>query len=195
MDHFQAHIDYPNTELLPILSAETIDFHYGKHHCGYAQKLNALSENTTFTDKTLEDIILQSRGTDPNVFNNAAQLFNHDFYWKCLKREQVQPVGKLKHAIGAQFKDFDEFLSQYKAFANTLFGSGWSWIVWEKDRISFVNTQNAETILGTDQKALCVLDLWEHAYYIDYRHDRPAYIQKMIHACINWTFCESQWPS
>jgi Fe-Mn family superoxide dismutase len=192
MGVFHAQIAYKNTELIPILSSETIDYHHGMHHQGYAKALNLLIENTKFADKTLEEIIVQSRGEDAKIFNNAAQLFNHDFYWKCLMVSQEKPTKKLKNLIENQFESFDVFLDCYVSFANTMFGSGWCWIILENEKLSFVNTQNAETPLGTNQKPVCVIDLWEHAYYIDYRNDRASYIKKIIRECINWKFCESQ---
>ena len=190
MNNFQAQIAYKNTDFVPILSAETIDYHYGKHHCGYAKTLNSLLENTKFADKDLKEVICQPRGIDQKIFNNAAQLFNHDFYWKCLMKRG--PSGRFKSIIEAQFHSFDEFLNQYISCANTMFGSGWCWLVRENEKLSFVNTQNAETIVGTNKRAICVIDLWEHAYYIDYRNDRASYINKIVRECINWEFCESQ---
>jgi Fe-Mn family superoxide dismutase len=181
-----------HTELTPVLSSKTIDYHYGKHHCGYAKTLNTLVEKTKFADKPLEEIIAQSRGVDQKIFNNAAQLFNHDFYWKCLNVSSEQPTGKLQHLAKAQFASFEEFVNQYIAHANTMFGSGWCWVVWEKGQLAFINTQNAETPVGTNQKAICVIDLWEHAYYIDYYNDRALYISRILKECINWKFCESQ---
>ncbi|GHT91138.1 superoxide dismutase [Fe] [Alphaproteobacteria bacterium] len=192
MNIFQAQIAYKNTALVPVLNAETIDYHYGKHHCGYAKTLNSLIENTKFADKDLKEIITQSRGIDQKIFNNAAQLFNHDFYWKCLKVSKYKPLGKLKGLAEDQFNSFDEFLNQYISFANTMFGSGWCWLVLENEKLSFVNTQNAETVIGTNKNVICVVDLWEHAYYIDYRNDRASYINLIIRECINWEFCESQ---
>ncbi|GHU14229.1 superoxide dismutase [Alphaproteobacteria bacterium] len=192
MNNFQAQIAHKNTDLVSVLSTETIDYHYGRHHCGYAKTLNTLVENSKFEDKDLVEIICQSRGVDQKIFNNAAQLFNHDFYWKCLKISKHEPTGKLKILIDDQFNSFDEFLNQYISFANTMFGSGWCWLVLENEKLSFVNTQNAETVLGAARTAICVIDLWEHAYYIDYRNDRASYVNKIIRECINWEFCESQ---
>jgi Fe-Mn family superoxide dismutase len=190
MSNFQAQA--PVGSFVPVLSAETVSYHYGKHHAGYAKTLNSLIENAKFADKTLEEIIVQSRGVDQKIFNNAAQLFNHDFYWKCLKISNRGPTGKLKSLIENQFGLFGEFLNRYASTANTMFGSGWCWLVLENDKLSFVNMQNAETPIGTNQKAICVVDLWEHAYYVDYRNDRAAYIDKIIRECVNWEFCESQ---
>ncbi|MDR1488624.1 MAG: superoxide dismutase [Holosporales bacterium] len=191
MTNFKAQIPYGNTELFPILSQETIDFHYDKHHSGYANTLNSLIENTEYAEKTLEEIIIKSRGNDRKIFNNAAQLFNHDFYWKCLMASENRSFGQLKSIVKNQFGSFEEFLNQYISFANTMFGSGWSWLVLEREELSFVNTANAENPIGTNPKIICVIDLWEHAYYIDYRNDRASYITRLITECINWTFCES----
>jgi Fe-Mn family superoxide dismutase len=194
MNNYEAYIPYENTELAPILSSETIDYHYGKHHCGYAKTLYSLIENTeSIVGKSLEEFIVQSRGVNQKIFNNAAQLFNHNFYWKCLKPTSDEATGRLKILAENQFGSFYELLNQYISFANTMFGSGWAWLVIGRDeKLSFVNTQNADTPLGVPQSPLCVVDLWEHAYYIDYRNDRSAYIDKIIRECVNWAFCESQ---
>ncbi|MDR3187033.1 MAG: superoxide dismutase [Holosporaceae bacterium] len=189
---FQAQNIHQNADLMPVLSQKTIEYHYGKHHCGYARTLNALVENTEFAGRTLEEIILQSRGVDQKIFNNAAQLFNHDFYWRCLKIHSERPIGKLRKLVEAQFASFEEFEDQYITYANTMFGSGWSWLVLENGRLAFFNSQNAETPVGTHRSAICVIDLWEHAYYIDYYNDRALYISRIIKECINWKFCESQ---
>ncbi|MDR0942337.1 MAG: superoxide dismutase [Holosporales bacterium] len=194
MMNFQAQILYKNTDLLPILSVETIDYHYGKHHCGYAKVLNSLIENTKYADKNLEEIIALSRGREQKIFNNAAQLFNHNFYWNCLKISNRKPEGKLSDLITSQFGSFDEFLNEYASHANTLFGSGWSWLVLENENLSFVNMQNAEIPDGPKQKLLCVIDLWEHAYYIDYRNNRAEYVDKILKQCVNWKFCSKLIP-
>jgi Fe-Mn family superoxide dismutase len=189
---FQAQNTHKNTELTPVLSSKIIDYHYGKHHCGYAKMLNTLVENTKFAGKTLEEIIVQSRNVDQKVFNNAAQLFNHDFYWKCLKISSDPPTEKFKSLVEAQFASLEKFIDQYIAYANTMFGSGWCWVVWEKGQLNFANTQNAETPVGMGQKEIYVIDLWEHAYYIDYYNDRASYIGRIIKECINWKFCAAQ---
>ncbi|MDR1375767.1 MAG: superoxide dismutase [Holosporaceae bacterium] len=186
---FSAKIPYANAELVPVLSSETLDYHYGKHHGGYASALNSLIIETKYAHKTLEEIILQSRGVDQKIFSNAAQLYNHDFYWSCLKVSNCKPDRKLKILVERQFGSVETFLGQYASFAHNMFGSGWCWFVQEGESLSFVNTQNAETPLGTNQRAICVIDLWEHAYYIDYRNNRAEYIDKITKQCINWEFC------
>ena len=176
----------------PVLSSETINFHYGKHHVGYANTLNSLIKDTEFENLSLEEIIVKSRGTQPKIFNNASQLFNHNFYWKCLKVSASLPDGKLKDMINSQFGDFEKFRQEYAAFAGTMFGSGWSWLVFENGKLKFLNTSNAENPIGSDAKPLCVIDLWEHAYYIDYRNNRAGYVEQVLNECINWEFCDSQ---
>jgi Fe-Mn family superoxide dismutase len=191
MTIFKAQIPYDNNaRLVPILSAETLDYHYGKHHVGYAKMLQSLVEGTDFSDKPLEEIIETSREKNQKIFNNASQLFNHDFYWKCLKISESKPEGKLKDIIYSQYGSFDKFLNEYISCANSMFGSGWSWLILENEKLSFVNTSNSEIPTGTNTKLICVIDLWEHAYYIDYRNDRALYINNIITKCINWEFCE-----
>ncbi|MDR3179858.1 MAG: superoxide dismutase [Holosporaceae bacterium] len=192
MIDFEAHIGYQRTALAPILSPEALDCHYKNHHCVYAKKLNALVQNTQYIGKTLEEIIAQSRDLDEEIFNNAAQLFNHDFYWNCLKLNSDGPTGTLKRLIEEQFRSFDIFLDQYESLANGIFGSGWSWIVCENGRLDFLNKSNAGTPIGTGQRPICVIDVWEHAYYVDYRNDKAAYVRKIIRKCINWEFCSQQ---
>jgi Fe-Mn family superoxide dismutase len=192
MTIFRAQMPYDNNaSLVPILSAETVDYHYGKHHAGYAKTLQALVDGTDFSGKSLEEIIDASRGTNQKIFNNASQLFNHDFYWKCLGISERKPTGKLKDIILSQYGSFDKFLSEYISCASGLFGSGWSWLILENGNLSFVNTKSSEIPTGSDTKLICVVDLWEHAYYIDYRNDRASYINSSITKCINWEFCES----
>lgn len=189
---FSATIEYSEKALEPFLSSETINYHYGKHHTGYANTLNSLIENTEFKNLSLEQIIIKTRNHNPKIFNNAAQLFNHDFYWKCLKNPSELPSAKLLNLVNNQFGDFYKFCNEYIIFAGTMFGSGWSWLVEENGVLKFLNTANAENPIGSGATPLCVVDLWEHAYYIDYRNNRAEYIKKIIMNCINWNFCESQ---
>ena len=189
---FSATIEYSEKALEPFLSSETINYHYGKHHTGYANTLNSLIENTEFKNLSLEQIIIKTRNHNPKIFNNAAQLFNHDFYWKCLKNSSKLPSAKLFNLVNNLFGDFYKFCNEYIIFAGTMFGSGWSWLVEENGVLKFLNTANAENPIGLGATPLCVVDLWEHAYYIDYRNNRAEYIKKTIMNCINWNFCESQ---
>lgn len=179
-ERFQAEIDFDRADLEPILSAETVDFHYGRHHCGYAKNLNSLIEGTKFQNLSLEEIIIESRARDNAIFNNASQLFNHNFYWKCLKNGPLLKNEQFKNLIEAQFKTFDNFLMTYAETANKLFASGWSWLVFDGTALKILNTQNAENPIGTGQTPVFVIDLWEHAYYIDFRNDRASYINKIL---------------
>lgn len=191
MEKFTADIAYERGNLKPFISEETMQFHYGKHHVGYANTLNLLIKDTQYQELSLEQIIVKSRGVDQKIFNNAAQLFNHNFYWKCLKPGIVNPKGNLLKIVERQFGDFEKFKELYISCAATLFGSGWSWLIEKDGELNFVNTQNAEIPHENGARLLCVVDLWEHAYYIDYRNDRNKYIDAVVHSCINWEYCES----
>lgn len=193
---FSAQISFVRDALEPILSSETIDYHYGKHHVGYANTLNGLINGTEYQQLPLEQIILLSkRNNQLKIFNNAAQLFNHDFYWKCLSTSEKLPSENLLHLINKQFGNFDKFREEYISFASTMFGSGWSWLVYNNSNLDFLNTTNADNPLGSDAIPLCVIDLWEHAYYIDYRNDRATYVKNIITDGINWDFCSSNLPN
>ena len=189
MKKFEASIPYENSFLLPNLSVETVDFHFGKHHTGYANTLNGLIADTDFEANSLEEIIISSRGTNQKVFNNAAQLYNHDFYWKCLTSKKTSPSEKFLGLIEKDYGNFENFLERYIAEATTMFGSGWCWMLLENEHLTFQNTSNAENFIGTNKKAICVIDLWEHAYYIDFRNDRTRYIETLVKNNINWSFC------
>lgn len=188
---FSAEITHSKGDLKPFLSSETIEFHYEKHHVGYANTLNSLIKDSELQQLSLEAIIMKSRNQYQKIFNNAAQLFNHNFYWKCLGKGSEGPQGKLLDMIKSQFDNFDKFQQEYIVFAGSMFGSGWSWLVKEDNKLRFLNTINAETPIGTNAVPICVVDLWEHAYYIDYRNDRTRYIANIILSCINWKFCSS----
>lgn len=180
-------LPYEKTALEPHISAETIDFHYGKHHNTYVVKLNGLIEGTEFAGKALEDIVKTSTG---GVFNNAAQIWNHTFYWHCLSPNGGgQPTGELLAAIESAFSSFDEFKAKFTDSAVNNFGSGWTWLVKKSDgTLDIVNTSNAATPL-TDEGVtpLLTVDVWEHAYYIDYRNVRPNYLEGFW-ALVNWDF-------
>ena len=189
---FTPEINYQDNSLEPFLTSEAIKFHFGKHHVGYCNTLNSLIKNTEYENLPLTEIIIQSRNKDVKIFNNASQLFNHNFYWKCLKINGEAPNGKLKSLIEEQFGNFDTFLQKFIDHAGSLFGSGWCWLVNDHGKLKFLNTQNVENPIGTELIPLCVIDLWEHAYYIDYRNNRAEYLNKIVKNCINWNFCESQ---
>lgn len=186
-------LPYDKHALEPHISAETIEYHYGKHHQAYVNKLNSLIESTEYADKDLEEIILTSSG---GVFNNAAQVWNHNFYWNSLSPDGGgNPSGVLEEAINNKFGSFVVFKKQFEDAAVSLFGSGWVWLT--KDHLgelSIEKTSNADTPLTTDSKPLLVCDVWEHAYYVDYRNLRPQYIQAFW-SLVNWQFASNNYNS
>ena len=172
--------------LSPHISAETIDFHYGKHHQVYVTNLNKLLEGKPEASKSLEDLILSSDG---GVFNNAAQIWNHTFYWNSMKPQGGgQPTGKLLELVNRDFGSVDNLLQQLGEAAKTQFGSGWAWLVEEGDKLKVTKTANADLPMKHNQKALLTCDVWEHAYYIDYRNARPNYVDAFLKNLVNWDF-------
>jgi len=180
-------LPYAKDALAPHISAETIEFHYGKHHQTYVDKLNGLVDGTELESQSLEDIVKSSEG---GVFNNAAQVWNHTFYWNCLSPNGGgSPTGPVADAINAAFGSFDAFKEQFTNSAINNFGSGWTWLVKKADgSVAIVNTSNAATPL-TDASVTPILtvDVWEHAYYVDYRNARPKYMDAFW-ALVNWDF-------
>jgi Fe-Mn family superoxide dismutase len=177
-------LPYAKDALAPVISAETIDYHYGKHHQAYINNLNNLVPGTKFENLTLEEIIKSSEG---GIFNNAAQIWNHTFFWESLSPNGGgTPTGKILEALESGFGSFDEFKSQFSKAAATLFGSGWAWLVKNPDgKLEIVQTSNAGTPLTTVKTPVLTLDVWEHAYYIDYRNQRPLFIEKFWEI-VNW---------
>ena len=186
MAHELPPLPFAKDALAPVISAETIDFHYGKHHQAYVTNLNNLIPGTEFEHLSLEEIIQKSSG---GIFNNAAQVWNHTFYWNCLSPNGGgAPTGALADAIDAKFGSLEEFKKQFNQSAATNFGSGWTWLVKNADgSIEIFNTSNAGTPITSGKKALLTVDVWEHAYYIDYRNARPKYLET-IWDKINWPF-------
>lgn len=181
-------LPYAQDALEPHISQETLEYHYGKHHNSYVVKLNGLLDGTPDADKTLEEIVQSSSG---GVFNNAAQIWNHSFYWNCLSPNGGgTPVGALSTAIDAHFGSFDEFKTQFTDSAVNNFGSSWTWLVQKADGgLAIVNTSNAATPLTDGDTPILTVDLWEHAYYIDYRNLRPKYMEAFW-ALVNWDFAD-----
>ncbi|WP_075185832.1 Fe-Mn family superoxide dismutase [Teredinibacter haidensis] len=180
-------LPYARDALAPHISEETLDFHYGKHHKTYVDKLNGLIPGTEFEGKALEDVVKTSSG---GVFNNAAQIWNHSFYWNCLSPNGGgEASGEIADAINSAFGSFAEFKEKFTASAINNFGSSWTWLVKKADgSVDIVNTSNAATPLTDDSVTpLLTVDLWEHAYYIDYRNARPAYMDAFWNL-INWDF-------
>ena len=183
-------LPYDRTALEPHISAETIDFHYSKHHQTYVTNLNNLIAGTEFESADLETIVRKSQG---GLFNNAAQVWNHTFYWNCLKPNGGgAPTGKLAEAIDAAFGSFDAFKAQFTKTAIGTFGSGWAWLVQRADgSLALVSTSNAATPLTGTDKPLLTCDVWEHAYYVDYRNARPKYVEAFWNL-VNWDFVSAQ---
>lgn len=187
-------LPYAKNALEPHISEETLHFHYGKHHNTYALKLNALIPGTEFEGKSLEEIIKTSTG---GIFNNAAQLWNHTFYWYCLAPNGGgEPTGEVAYAINATFGSFADFKQTFTSAAVTNFGSAWTWLVKRADgSLDIINTSNAETPLTEEGVTpLLTVDLWEHAYYIDYRNSRPDYMNAFW-SLVNWNFVASNLAS
>lgn len=179
-------LPYSKDALAPHITAETLEFHHGKHHNAYVVNLNKLLEGKPEADKSLEDIIMSS---EAGVFNNAAQIWNHTFYWHSMKPNGGgQPTGDLLAAINRDFGSFDKFKEEFTTAATTQFGSGWAWLVVEGGKLKVTKTSNADLPMKHGQKALLTLDVWEHAYYIDFRNLRPKYIETFFSSLVNWDF-------
>lgn len=186
MEHTLPALPYAKDALAPHYSAETLEFHHGKHHNAYVVNLNNLQKGTEFESKTLEEIVKTSSG---GIYNNSAQIWNHTFFWNCMKPQGGgEPSGALADAINAKWGSFDEFKKAFAACAVGTFGSGWAWLVKNADgSLDLVSTSNAATPLTTDKKPLLTCDVWEHAYYIDYRNSRPNYLEGFW-KLVNWNF-------
>lgn len=185
-------LPYAQTALEPYLSSETLSYHYGKHHAGYVNKLNALIEGTEFIDKSLQDIVKNANGA---IFNNAAQVFNHDFYWHGLSPVPTNISSNLSEQITQDFGSLELFKEKFLTIASGFFGSGWIWlVVTENKHLDIETTSNADTPIRHGQTPLLVCDVWEHAYYIDYRNGRPEYLENWW-KLINWEFVSKNFES
>ncbi|WP_019452162.1 superoxide dismutase [Fe] [Cupriavidus sp. BIS7] len=186
MEHTLPPLPYAHDALAPHISKETLEFHHDKHHQTYVTNLNNLIKGTEFESATLEAIVKKSSG---GIFNNAAQVWNHTFYWESMKPNGGgQPTGALADAINAKWGSFDKFKEEFTKVAVGTFGSGWAWLVKKADgSLDLVSTSNAATPLTTDAKPLLTCDVWEHAYYIDYRNARPKYVEAFWNV-VNWDF-------
>jgi Fe-Mn family superoxide dismutase len=184
-------LPYAKDALAPYISANTLDFHQGKHHKTYVDNLNKLIAGTDLEAKSLEEII-KIAAKDPakaGIFNNAAQSWNHSFYWKCLKPQGGgAPTGAIAAKINTTFGSHDKFVEELKNAGTTQFGSGWAWLVVDGSDLKITKTPNADTPLAHGQKALLTIDVWEHAYYLDYQNRRPDYLTAVIQNLINWDF-------
>lgn len=186
-------LPYALNALEPYISQETLEYHYGKHHKAYVDKLNLLIKGTEFEGKNLEDIIKTSSGP---IFNNAAQDWNHTFYWHCMtSKNEKEPTGKLADAINKAFGSFKDFKEKFTQTSINQFGSGWGWLAKNKSGdLEIFSTLNAGTPMTDDKKALLTCDVWEHAYYIDVRNERPKYVNNFWNI-VNWDFVEENFKS
>jgi superoxide dismutase, Fe-Mn family len=188
-------LPYPQDALEPHISANTLSFHHGKHHAAYVNNLNNAVKDTDLASKSLEEIIKET-AKDPSkagIFNNAAQVWNHTFYWNCMKSSGGgTPSGALADKINADFGSFEDLISQLKTAAATQFGSGWAWLVLDGGTLKVVKTGNAENPMTAGQTPLLTIDVWEHAYYLDYQNRRPDYISTFFESLVNWDFVAEQ---
>jgi len=187
MEHTLPSLPYAKNALAPHISEETIEFHYGKHHQTYVTNLNNLIKGTEFENASLVDIIKKSSG---GIYNNSAQIWNHTFFWSSMKPNGGgAPTGALADAINKKWGSFDEFKKAFQASAVGNFGSGWTWLVKKADgSVDIVNMGAAGTPLTTGDKALLTIDVWEHAYYIDYRNLRAKFVEAFLNSLANWDF-------
>ncbi len=187
-------LPYAPNALEPHISANTFSFHYNKHHQAYVTNLNNLIKDTDFAKLSLEEVILKTAGDTSKVgiFNNAAQVWNHTFYWHSMKPTGGgNPKGALAEKIAKDFGSFDAFKEAFKTAGATQFGSGWAWLVNEKGTLKVTKTPNADLPMIHGQTALLTMDVWEHAYYLDYQNRRPDYISTFLDKLVNWDFAET----
>ena len=184
-------LPYPHNALEPHISARTLEFHHGKHHQKYVDKANKFLEGSGLAGQSLEEIILKTAG-DPartSIFNNVAQVWNHTFYWQCMKPGGGgKPSGRVAEKIDSSFGSYDKFVEELKNAGTGQFGSGWAWLVASGDRLEVMKTPNAENPLHHGKTPLLTVDVWEHAYYLDYQNRRPDYLAAFIDELINWDF-------
>ena len=183
-------LPYAMDALEPHISTETMEYHYDKHHRGYVDKLNKLIDGTRFADLPLEQIIVSAREqAEIDILNNAAQAWNHTFFWQCLSpKGQSEPVGRIRDLIEDGFGGIDKFKEDFRAAATSQFGSGWTWLVLDGGKLRIMSTTNADSPIGTDMTPLLTLDVWEHAYYLDYRNERARYVDAFLDRLIDWKF-------
>ncbi len=191
-----ADLPYAKDALQPYMSAETMDFHHGKHHQAYVTNGNKLVEGSEFAGMSLEDAIKASFGKSPGVFNNTAQIYNHDFYWKCMKPNGGGDVpGAVASRIDSDLGGLAKFRDDFLNAGVTQFGSGWAWLVMNGGKLEIMKTSNAENPLVHGVTPLLVVDVWEHAYYIDYRNARPKFLEAWFDNLVNWDFVLEQFEA
>jgi Fe-Mn family superoxide dismutase len=180
-------LPYPEDALAPVISAETLALHHGKHHRKYVETMNELLKKEPVRASSLEEVVRASQG---KFFNNAAQAWNHDFYWHSLTPKKARPAGALLRRIEGDFGSYDRFAETFAAAAAAQFGSGWAWLVEQQGKLQVVTTANADTPMVRGMRCLLTIDVWEHAYYVDYRNQRERYLSAVIGERLNWSFAE-----
>lgn len=185
-------LPYDADALEPTISARTVGFHYHKHHQTYVDTLNKLVEGTRYADMKLEEIVRATLGNEDDkikkIFNNAAQVWNHDFYWRSLSPKSTQLGGKLETAINRDFGDVETFIKKFAEAGKEQFGSGWAWLVSNNGKLSIEKTANAVDPMAKGTNCLLTIDVWEHAYYLDYQNERPKYLEAVLTKLLNWDF-------
>jgi Fe-Mn family superoxide dismutase len=182
-------LPYDQSALAPTISAQTMGFHYGKHHLAYVNKLNELVQGTDYAGMSLEDVVQQShKKADQAIFNNAGQHWNHSFFWKSLSPKKTEPHGKLLDAINRDFGGVEKFNEAFAQAGVAQFGSGWAWLVSDKGALKIEKTPNAMTPMAEGRICLLTIDVWEHAYYLDYQNRRPDFLKAVLSAILNWDF-------
>ena len=180
-------LPYPQDALGPVISPETLGLHHGKHHKKYVDTMNELLATSDVRGSSLEDVVRSSQG---KLFNNAAQAWNHDFYWHSLAPDARSPSAALRRRLERDFGTYESFLDKFAAAANGQFGSGWAWLVDKDGKLQVMATANADTPMAHGVRCLLTLDVWEHAYYVDYRNQRERYVQAVLEKRLNWEFAE-----
>jgi Fe-Mn family superoxide dismutase len=186
-------LPFPKEALEPHMSAKTLEFHYGKHHAAYVKTANDLVRGTPFENKPLEEVILATAKDESKatLFNNTAQIWNHTFFWNCLKKDGGgKPKGDIAKKIDSDLGGYDKFVEEFKKAATTQFGSGWAWLVLDKDKLKVVKTPNAVNPLSLGQVALLTVDVWEHAYYLDFQNRRPDFVATFLDHLVNWDYAQ-----
>jgi superoxide dismutase, Fe-Mn family len=188
-------LPYDHSALEPHISADTLKFHHDKHHAAYVTNFNNMVKDSPMDSMPLEEVIQSAKGDESKagIFNNAAQAWNHTFYWNCMKPNGGgEPTGALADKINADFGSFDEFKTAFKQAGATQFGSGWAWLVLDNGTLKVTKTLNADNPIAHGQTPLLTMDVWEHAYYLDFQNRRPDYIDTFISSLINWDFVAEQ---
>lgn len=188
-------LPYSKDALAPVISANTLEFHHGKHHQAYVTNANKLIEGTEFANMDEESIIKKTAGdaSKVGIFNNVAQAWNHTFYWNCMKPQGGgAPSGAIAQKINADFGSYEKFAEELKNAGATQFGSGWAWLVLNGSKLEVMKTPNADNPIAHGRKPLLTVDVWEHAYYLDYQNRRPDYLTAFVEKLINWDFVNSQ---